>query len=170
MDMFSKEFLIKIARLRDLCKQFSYAAFSFRFWHELGANFNTENGASRLRVNWRNQHEFYEMGIVSLTRHKWNRLPPSSCALHEVRTMLETRGVKNFVFMSERWKSSSVYIGDVAALKKSVGNMFESRLEKEIANMFIIANARYLCRSRDSTYNHLPILLGGKWAIDVIDT
>jgi hypothetical protein len=168
MKVLSNEFISKIERLVSVCKRVSYAVIVLRFWTECRPTHDVVNSDSRLNTRAEDHETFSDM-LKSLTSKKWPRIPPAVHAVREVRKWIDDSGVKSVIMTSERWGTKNFYSGETREIRETHERLFESALEKQIANLFVAANAKILCRSKDSAFSHIPVLLNDKWALHVID-
>jgi hypothetical protein len=168
LEMFSGEYRSRLSQLTAICRNLRYAVISFRFWSECEAAFWIHSDTTRLNLNWNTPKEF-EGVCDSITRSKWLRVRPSRASLRAARSWLREQNFDNVVFMSERWNGATFCLGKADTVRDAVLTGFAPGLERQIANMFVIANASALWRSKDSTYTHLPVLLGPKWGLRVLD-
>ena len=168
MELLSRDFLQKIERLTDFCQGIDYAVISMRFWIDCPSSFHIEDLGTRLAINWSNKDEFEKM-LRSVENWKIGRLPPSVTALCSIRQYIRKLGINNVVLMSDRWSGINFYSGQIRKLENILSTEFHSGIERQIANMFVIAYSKFLGRSKDSTFTHLPLLLREKWSIKIID-
>jgi hypothetical protein len=167
--LFSSEYMARIHRLTEICQSMRYAVISFRFWSECVPAFKIDSFINRVDVNWVTPTDFDNF-CNSVAGSKWPRLRPSVAALRSARELLHRNGIENVVFMSDRWHGASLCVGEATALRDAVIANFAAGIERQIANMFVIANSSIFWRSKDSTYTHLPILLSAKWSMRIVDT
>jgi hypothetical protein len=167
--LFSSEYLQKIDQLTDVCRGLRYAVISFRFWSECVPTFRIDSFIDRVDANWTTLTDFEDV-CQAIISAKWPRLRPAASALRSARDFFRGNGIDNIILMSDRWQGASFCVGTARIINDAVLANFPAGIERQLANMFVIANATFFWRSKDSTYTHLPILLSEKWSIRIIDT
>jgi hypothetical protein len=169
LQLFSRDYMLKIHRLIKVCRSVRYAVISFRFWRECVPSFRINSFIDRVDVNWVTLTNFEEF-CESIVGAKWPRRRPSRSSLRGARELLRKSRIDSIIFMSERWQGASFCVGAAKAISDAVLSDFTPGVERQVANMFVIANAATFVRSTDSTYTHLPILLSDKWSVRILDT
>jgi hypothetical protein len=166
--LLSREYMARVERLTAVCKGVRYAVISLRFWSECVRSFTIDSYINRLNVNWLTPSDFDAI-CASISGNKWPRLRPSVSALRSARELIRNNGIDNIILMSDRWDGASFCAGSAEAINDAVLANFRAGAERQIANMFVIAQAAMFWRSKDSTYTHLPILLSDKWSMRIVD-
>ena len=164
--LFSVEFTERLKKLSLVCQDREYGIFALRFWVDCPRSLNSENNGCRPKTKWRNVDEFSEF-LEIICFKKTPRRPPSLAEFRAAKSFMKSEGIDDILFTSDRWFNQGIY--DRKGSVRNALAKFPEGLERTIATLYIIANAKILCRSKDSTYSHLPLLLGDKWSTRVIN-
>lgn len=165
--LLSPSYLAKIDSLVAQCRQRQYGMFALRYWIDCRRSLSLSDLQDRTLTHWQDAEQLRQYLQLICAEKKWTRTPPSLAGFRSARAYMQDVGIQDILITSDRFFSKEIYdpYGSIGMALQE----FKSGPERLIATLYVIANARVVCRSKDSTYSHFSALLGDKWSKKFLD-